>query len=119
METEVSIMRLITDDLPAVIQQEQIPAQPGYVFEVCLEGEEAHVVQFFSSLAMWKWVGWSYQQVRAPDRRRFEAKNTPHRISPGLYRLPVSYGTALSERKKPETSGNELGVSYETDSIAS
>ena len=81
-------MRLITNDLPAVARQEQIPAQPGYVYQVCLERPDSRVVQFFRSLAMWKWVGWSYEQVRIPARREFEATHVAHRLSPGLYHLP-------------------------------
>ena len=81
-------MHLITSTLSAVVNQEQIPALPGHVFEVCLENEDTRVTQFFGSLAVWKWVGWAYQQVRIPDRRHFEALNASYRVSPGLYRLP-------------------------------
>ncbi len=81
-------MQVITDDLSAVVQQEQIPALPDHVFELCLESEDNRVVQFFGSLAVWKWIGWAYQQVRIPDRRQFEALNASYRVSPGLYRLP-------------------------------
>ena len=81
-------MHLITSTLSAVVNQEQIPAPPGHVFEVILEGEDTRVVQFFGSLAVWKWIGWAYQPVRIPDRRQFEALNAPYRVSPGLYRLP-------------------------------
>jgi hypothetical protein len=80
----------ITADHPAVLQQQQLPARPGHVFEVSLEQQDARVVQFFGSLALWKWVGWSYEQVPAPDRRRFEALHAAHRVSPGLYRVPLS-----------------------------
>jgi hypothetical protein len=79
--------KLITDDHPAVIRQEQVPAQPGHVFEVSLEHQDGRVIQFYQSLTMWKWVGWSYMQVPVPDRRRFEALNAAHRLSPGLYRV--------------------------------
>ena len=82
-------MRLITDTLPAVIEQEQIPALPGHVFELCLDKRDSRIIQFFGSLAMWKWVGWAYEQVRIPVRRQFEARNVGNRLSPGLYRIPV------------------------------
>ena len=82
-------MNLITQALAAARAEEPIPAMPGHVFEVCLEKQDACIVQFFSSLTMRKWIGWSYQQMPVPDRRRFEATNAPHRVSPGLYRIPL------------------------------
>jgi hypothetical protein len=84
------MMNLITQALAAARAEEPIPAMPGHVFEVCLQGQDTHIVQFFRSLSMWKWVGWMYEQVPVPDRRRFEAVNAPHRISPGLYRIPAT-----------------------------
>jgi hypothetical protein len=82
-------MNLITQALAAARADQPIPALPGHAFEVCLEKQDARIVQFFSSLSMWKWVGWMYEQVPLPDRRRFEALNASHRISPGLYRIPL------------------------------
>ena len=82
--------RVITEDHPAVTRQEQIPARPGHVFEVSFETDESQVVQFFASLAMWKWIGWTYAQIPVPQRRKFEAAHVAHRLSPGLYRLPAS-----------------------------
>ena len=85
--------RLITKNEPAVICQEQTPARPDHVFELTFAREDCTVVQFFRSLAMWKWVGWTYEQVPTPQRRRFEAQHAGHRLSPGLYRVP----SAVSE----------------------
>ena len=82
--------RTITRDHPAVVQQEQVPAMPGHVFEVSQAASDSPIIQFFNSLAMWKWIGWSYQQVPTPDRRVFEASHAAHRISPGLFRLPAT-----------------------------
>ena len=82
--------RLITIDCPAVLKQEQVPAMPGHVFEVSQAANDSRIVQFFRSLAIWKWVGWSYQQVRTPDRRVFETSHAAHRVSRGLFRLPAA-----------------------------
>ena len=82
--------RMITSNHPAVVQQEQVPAMPGHVFELTQTAAESCIIQFFHSLAMHKWIGWSYQQVRTPDRRVFEASHAAHRLSRGLFRLPVA-----------------------------
>ena len=82
--------RLITIDHPGVLRRDQIPAMPGHVFEVSQAADDSHIIQFFASLAMWKWVGWSYEQVPTPDRRVFEASHAAHRLSPGLFRLPAT-----------------------------
>ena len=83
-------MQLITQDSPAVVNQEQIPALPNHVFQVALERDDSQIVQFFGSLSMPKWVGWAYEQIPVHQRRRFEAQHSPDRLSPGLYRIPVS-----------------------------
>ena len=84
------MLRIITEEHPAVVHQEQVPAMPGHVFELSQAADGSQIIQFFNSLAMHKWIGWSYQQVRTPDRRVFEASHAAHRISPGLFRLPAA-----------------------------
>jgi len=82
-------VKLIGPDDPTVINQEQVPALPGHVFQVALEREDSRIVQFFGSLAMPKWVGWGYEQVPVHERRRFEAQHTAERLSPGLYAITL------------------------------
>jgi len=84
------VPRMITNNHPAVLNQEQVPAMPGHVFEVSQAASDSRVIQFFNSLSMWKWVGWSYEQVPSPDRRVFEASHAANRLSPGLFRLPAT-----------------------------
>jgi len=84
------VPRLITSNHPAVLKQEQVPATPGHVFQLSQAADDSCIIQFFGSLAMHKWIGWSYQQVLSPARRVFEASHAAHRLSPGLFRLPAS-----------------------------
>jgi hypothetical protein len=48
------------------------------------------VVQTYSSyIYPHKWVGWSYMQVPEAEARKFDAQNAGHRLSVGLYKLPI------------------------------
>ena len=62
---------------------------------VCLsiEKDDHVLVQFFESFEVVKWTKWACRIVSQTARDKWETEHADHRLSGGLYRVPVCVRT--------------------------